>query len=272
VGYFRSAIIVTQIFTLLYFVSLYFLLKNIYPKAKFGLIIIPLVLFTPRWFSVSHIGSPEPLLLFLVTLSLLMLRRGKYLLSATIAALAQLTRPNSIFIFLGVMFYFLYRLIARRENFVQLSKKFYPFLLIPITMLLVYGYYYYLYPDLSFLSVQKQNIGYFTIFPFNIFSGLRGQVIWQEGIVYTFILYLGTVLILYKKKIYDLAFIGLGLFLPLTFLVHEDISRHALIMLPLIFVAFEEIVTNKYFQLVLLILSPAIFLYAVTFINYNLSP
>lgn len=41
VGYFRSAILVSQIFTLLYFIAFYFLLRNVYPKAKFGLIIIP---------------------------------------------------------------------------------------------------------------------------------------------------------------------------------------------------------------------------------------
>jgi len=273
VGYFRSAIIVSQIFTLCYFIALYFLIRNIYPKAKFGFIIIPLILFTPRWFSISHIGSSEPTLLFFITLSLLFLRKEKYCLSAIMAALAQFTKPYSIFIFLGVVFYFLYKLfIARGKNTLQLTKKFLPFLLVPLSLLLIFAYYYHLYPDLSFLFIQQKNLGYFTFPPFSIFNNIKFTVIWQEGLVYTFIIYLGTIIVLFKKKFYDLAFIGLGLFLPLIFLVHEDLSRYALIMLPLVFIAFEEVVTNKYFQLLLILLSPAIFLYAITFINYNISP
>lgn len=273
VGYFRSAIIVSQVFTLLYFIALYFLIKNIYPKVKLGYVILPMILFTPRWFSVSHIGSSEPILLFFITLSLLFLRKEKYLLSATMAVLAQLTKAYSIFLFFGIALYFLYQLFfIKKENFTQLAKKFWPFSLIPLTLFLIFAYFYYLYPDFSFLFIQQKNVGYFAFPPFNIFNSIKSNVIWQEGFVYTFIIYLGTVIMLFKKKIYDLAFIGLGLFLPLTMLVHEDLSRHALIMLPLVFIAFEKIVTNKYFQLSLILLYPAIFLYATTFINYNISP
>jgi hypothetical protein len=264
---------VSQLFTLFYFVALYFLIRNIYPKAKLGFIVVPLILFTPRWFSVSHIGSAEPTLLFFTTLSLLFLRKEKYGLSAIMAILVQLTKAYGIFLFLGTALYFLYKLfIARGKNTLQLTKKFLPFLLIPLALLLIFTYYYYLYPDLSFLFIQQKNLGYFAFPPFSIFNNIKSNVIWQEGFVYTFVVYLGTVIMLFKKKFYDLAFIGLGLFLPLIFLVHEDLSRHALIMLPLVFIAFEEIIANKYFQLLLVLLSPAIFLYATTFINYNISP
>jgi len=273
IGYFRSAVVISQIFTFLYFVSLYFLVRNIYPKVRLGFFIIPLILFTPRWFSVSHIGSPEPTLLFFITLSLLFLRKEKYGFSAIMATLAQLTKAYAIFLFVGLIFYFIYRaFVVKKENFLQLAKKFSPFLFIPLTLLSIYAYFYYLYPDLSFLFIQQKNLGYFAFPPFSIFDSIKSNVIWQEGFIYTFVVYLGTTIVLFRKKLYDIAFVTLGLFLPLIFLVHEDLSRHALIMLPLIFIAFEEIMINKYFQLCLMLLYPAIFLYSVTFINYNISP
>ena len=61
----------------------------------------------------------------------------------------------------------------------------------------------------------------------------------------------------------------LNLFYPLIFLAHSDISRYAVPLLPFAFIAFSEIIERREFNLAVLLMSPAVMLYAINFMDHN---
>ncbi|MCR4326306.1 MAG: hypothetical protein NUV52_01470, partial [Candidatus Roizmanbacteria bacterium] len=93
-GYFRAMIFVSLVFALLFLYVLYILIKELYPKLNPLLVVLPFIVITPRWFTVYHVGSSEPVFLFFIALALLYMVRKKWWLSAVFAALAQLTRSQ----------------------------------------------------------------------------------------------------------------------------------------------------------------------------------
>jgi len=270
-GYWKSSLFVTQIFALLFVLAMYHLLKMVYPKEKLNWIAIPLVFFPARWFSISHIGSSEPLFLLLVTLFLIFLIKNKYLYSAVFLALAQITRHAAIWFFLGLGAYLLFMWLTKKMSFSKSLKMCLPYLLVPTALIAVNVFFYLRYGNFSFWGANAQKASYFQFIPYHIFS-LPTAGVWAESLVFNYLLYLGGVLLLFKEKKYLLAFLFLFNFLPLIFFVQEDLSRIALSSLPLLYLAYHRIVTHKTFQLALVLLAPAIYLFSFHFLNYNISP
>ena len=271
IGYWRSSIFTTQLFTLLFIVVMYTLLKMVYPKEKLNWIAIPLIFFPARWFSITHIGSSEPLFLLLITLFLLFWIKKKYFYSALFLALAQITRHAAIWFFLGLGAYLLFMWLTKKINLSKVLKTFFPYLLVPLALAAVNTFFYLRYGDFSFLSAYSQKGAYFQFIPFQIFN-LPTAGVWTESLVFNYLLYLCGVILLFKERKYLFAFLFLFNFLPLIFLVQEDLSRIALSGLPLLYLAYHRVITNKAFQLALIILIPAIYLYSFHFLNYNISP
>jgi hypothetical protein len=270
-GYWRSSLFTTQVFTLLFIVAMYKLFKMVYPMVKLNWIAIPLIFFPARWFAITHIGSSEPLFLLLIVLFLIFLIKKKYFYSAIFLSLAQITRHAAIWFFVGLGAYLLFMWITKKITLVKSLKTYLPYLLVPLSLAALYLFFYVRYHDLSFLSAFSQKASYFQLIPFRIFS-LPTAGVWTESLVFNYLMYLGGVLILFKEKRYLFAFLFLFNFLPLIFLVQEDLSRIALSGLPLLYLAYYRVVTNKTFQLALIILIPAIYLFSFHFLNYNISP
>lgn len=271
VGYWKSAILTTQIFTLLFIIAMYKLLKMVYPKEKLNWIAIPLIFFPARWFSITHIGSSEPLFLLLITLFLIFLIKKKYLYSALFLGLAQVTRHAAIWFFIGIVAYVIFMLLTKKITFPASLKKYLPFVIVPIALIGVNLFFYLRYQNLSFWSANTQKISYYQFIPFNIFN-LYVTGIWNESLVFNYLLYLGGVLLLFKEKKFLFAFLFLFNFIPLVFFVQEDLSRIALSSLPLLYLGYHKIITNKTFQIALILLAPAIYLFSFHFLNYNISP
>jgi Gpi18-like mannosyltransferase len=271
IGYWRSSLFTTQFFTILFILVMCRLFKIIYPKEKLNWIAIPLIFFPARWFSITHIGSSEPLFLFLVTLFLIFLIKKKYFYSAIFLALAQITRHAAIWFFLGLGAYLFFMWITKKITFSKILKTYFPYLLAPIALIAVNLFFYLRYQDFSFWAANSQKASYFQFIPYQIFNLSVGGV-WKESLIFNYLLYLGGVLLLFKEKKYLLAFLFLFNFLPLIFFVQEDLSRIALSGLPLLYLAYHRIITNKTFQLALIILAPAIYLFSFHFLNYNISP
>ncbi len=270
-GYWRSSLFTTQLFALLFVIVMYKLLKMVYPKEKLNWIAIPLIFFPARWFSITHIGSSEPLFLLLISLFLIFLIKKRYSYSAIFLALAQITRHAAIWFFVGLGAYLLFMWIAKKITLSKILKTYFPYLLVPLTLIAIVIFFYLRYGDFSFLNAYSQKATYFQFIPFQIFN-LPTAGVWTESLVFNYLLYLGGVILLFKEKKYLFAFLFLFNFLPLVFLVQEDLSRIALSGLPLLYLAYHRVITSKAFQLALIILLPAIYLFSFHFLNYNISP
>ena len=275
IGYFRSMLFVSQLFALLSIILFYEIVKKLkISKNPLGLS-LPMIFLTPRWFIVSHVGSSEPIFIFFMLLFLFFLTQKKYLLSAIFGAFAQAARPPGILLFVAVFSLFFFDLIKTKTNFKSFLKKITPYFLIPLTLSLIFGYYqiklnnffaYFYAIDKEFKQIQ---------FPFiRIFSYPKPEIttFWQEINVVNYLLYLTAAFFLIKKGLYPFAAVAFTFYSQLALIVHMDISRYALPMLPFLFIAFSEIIETKYFRLALFIILPAIYAYSYNFMCWNLGP
>lgn len=277
IGYYRSMLFVSLLFSLLSVIALYFLVKKVYPQANALLVALPLIFFTPRWFIISHVGSSEPLILFFTILFLIFYVKKKYLLSAVFASLAQMGRPQAILIFAGLFFYYLYTVFVLKTIKPQKAiKEFLPFFLIPLTLFLVFllyqiqmGDFFAFFHGMSvFKHMNSQPYYVFTRYLLPIDMG-----IWKEALAFDYLLYLSAALYLFREKaLLPFAFIATTLYAPIPFVAHVDISRYAIPLLPFVFLAFYKFFSGRAFLLALLITTPAIYQFAIGFMNFNLSP
>lgn len=284
-GFLKSMLFVTTLFTALSAISFYFLLKD-FNLTKQPLFLTLLFLVLPaRWLIVHSVGSSEPAFIFFTITSLYFfirydrgefthlhlkepLQKRSYLFLAAIFGLfAQLTRPPGILLFISLAIYLLYR-----KNKYKLLR-YYPLLLIPLGLLGIFYFYKITYGDFFAYFHSGDNI-HLAFPPFQVFN--KGQFwvgeIWLEDIVYIFILgFLGAAT-LFKQKLYPLAFFVLTYLIASAMVVHRDVSRYVLPVVPFILIAFEKVLTSKEFKIVMAIVILGIYLYAQNFILANIAP
>jgi len=279
IGYNESMIFVSQLFALLFSIALYFLIKMVNPKANALMVAILSIFYTPRWFIVSHVGSTEPQMLFFITLFMIFFLRKKYLPSATALALAQLSKPQGIVFFVGIALYYTYEiLITRKKTITAYLQEFAPYLLIPLTLLgifilyyISYGNFYVFFGDDVFFSMKTQLMAVLTAkdilnFPVGFWT------VWKEAIVYTYILYFIPIILLFEKKLYIFGIVALVYFLSVLSIIQTDIARYIIPLLPFFFLGYAEALSKKPVYIALFICIPAVFLFSVGYINYNLAP
>ena len=280
IGYKESMIFVSQLFALLFTIALYFLVKLVNPKANALVVALLSIFYTPRWFIVSHVGSIEPVFIFFITLFLIFFMQKKYLLSALCAGIAQLAKPHGIIFFVGIgVYYCITMSITWKKTIRKGIREFFPFLLIPLGLIGVFTLYHIQYHDFFiYLSVDKiyhqvqwpplqilvlKELYYNTIGIFEL---------WKEALVFNYILYLIPIAILLQKKFYFFSVIGIVFYLTILLYVHADIARYFIPLLPLIFLGYSDILSEKPIYLTLFLCTPMVFLYALSFINYNIAP
>src|SRR3989344_3403652 len=92
-------------------------------------------------------------------------------------------------------------------------------------------------------------------------------------IVFLYFFYLISLFTLYHNKLLRPAFyFALIFFLAAISIQHRDISRYTLPLLPFAAIVYEKFFTSKKFLITLIILIPAIYLYAWNFMLYNIAP
>ena len=151
--------------------------------------------------------------------------------------------------------------------------KFWPFLLVPLTLLGIFWWFGQTYSDFFAYFHSGDNI-HLTFPPFQIFNSGQFWVgtIWLEDVIYIFILGLLAGLLLLKQKLYPLAFFVLTYLTASMFVAHRDISRYTLPAAPFVLIAFEKILVSKEFRIVLIILTLALYLYSQNYIISNIAP
>ncbi len=284
-GFLKSMLFVTLGFTILSTFAFYFLVRDFKLTAHLLTLTLTFLLLPARWVIVHSVGSPEPMFIFFILMSLYFFLKYSILntqylilISAIFAAMAQLTRPPGILLFIGLAIYIHWQLFQEKRTIglkraVLNHLKFWPFILVPLTLLAIFFVYGQNYGDFFAYFHSGDNI-HLALPPFQIFNAHQFWVgsIWLEDIVYIFVLGLLGGLYLWKQKLYPLAFVVLTYLVASMLVAHRDISRYTLPIAPLVLIAFEKVLTSKEFRIVLVVLSLAIYLYSQNFIIANVAP
>lgn len=296
-GFLKSMLFVTLIFTALSATAFYFLVKEFKLSSQPLLLSLIFLILPARWLVVHTVGSSEPVFIFFIILSIYFFMRfeqtefkvlhlktpltNKYLyifLAGLFGMLAQITRPPGILLFIAYCLYILYKIFSERKNNIFEDilisiKRYFPLVLIPGGLLLIFTWYYFSYNDFFAYFHTGDNI-HLTFPPYQVFNISQYWVgdIWLEDIIFVFILgFLGGVY-LFKKGREILSFFVLTYLIASILVAHRDISRYVLPIFPFVLIAFEKVLTSKEFKIVLIVVVLAIYLYSQNFILGNIAP
>ncbi len=277
-GFLKSMLFVTTASTVLATWAFYFLIRNL-KLSKHPLFLSLIFLILPaRWLIVHSVGASEPTFIFFIILSIYFFlsytkshKPYALFLSAIFASLGQLTRPPGILLALAYGLYILWE--GYRKRSISYIFSFYPLILIPLTLLGIFYWFGNTYQDFFAYFHSGDNI-HLTFPPFGVFNINQFWVgeAWLEDIVYIFILgFLGGI-ILWKKKLYPMAFFVITYLAASTLIVHRDISRYLLPVSPFVLIAFEKVLTSREFKIILPFIAVAIYFYVQNFILANVAP
>jgi hypothetical protein len=229
-----------------------------------------LLFFPPRFFILRSVGAPETWFIALTLLSILYFRHKKYIFSAIFAALSILFKTPALL--LGLTYFVLFFLSI--ENCKLKIVNFIWFLLMPLVLFIVFLYYKGQTGDFLAYFHSGDNF-HINPLPYMVFISTKSWIntIWLEDILYIYFLALISLQKLFTKFKTDIFFIYPAIFtLATLFVAHRDISRYIAPVYPFVLYAFKDKLENKSFRLILFILIPAVYLYAINFIIGNTAP
>lgn len=279
-GFLKSMLFISLLFTILAAWAFYFLIRD-FKLSSHPLFLTLIFLVLPaRWVIVRSIGSPEPVFIFFIILSIYFflkstsqqpLATNQIWLSAIFVSLAQLVRPPGALLALALGLYVLWQ--GYQKGSIKYVLSFYPFILVPLILLSIFWWSFLQYGDFFAYFHSGDNI-HLVFPPFQIFNSLQFWVgtIWLEDVIYIFILGLLGGLLLFKQKLYPLSFFVITYIVASMFVAHRDISRYTLPIAPFAIIAFQKILVSKEFKIVLTILALALYLYSQNFIIQNTAP
>lgn len=282
-GYLKSMLFVSTIFTIFGALAFYFFVRD-FKLTNHPLWLSILFLVLPaRWIIVHSVGSPEPIFIFSTILSFYFfkkfeqIKKARYIwLSAIFVSLTTLTRPPGILIFVAIGLYLLIEISKSHQIKKEIVRRIFsclPLLLAPLTVLLVFYWFNLSLGDFWAYFHTGDNI-HLAFPPFQVFNKHQLWVgdIWLEDIIYIFILgFLGGLQLL--KTGVSSAGVFVLTYLAATIMVaHRDIARYSLPIVPFVLVAFERVLTGREFKIVVAILALAFYLYSLNFISENTAP
>jgi hypothetical protein len=249
-----------------------FLKLFIKEKKAFWLSLI-FIFFPARLFALRQIGAPETWFIGSIVASIFYFKKDKYLFSAIFAALAQSLKSPGILLFASYGIVALYELI-KTKNFSSVFKKYFYFILTPITVIAIFNLYRLQTGDFWAYFNSGDNF-HLNKLPYLVFISTKSWIgsIWLEDIIYIYFIAIYGVFHLYKKYKFDIVFVFTALFTVATLLVaHRDISRYISPVYPFLLLSFQKFLSQKTFKIILIILIPAIFLYAINYTIGNVAP
>lgn len=254
------------------------------------------LVFPARWVVVKAVGSPEPLFLFAIIASFYFFKSAfdkvennlisqkkviwlDLLLAGIFGAVAQITKSPGVLLFISYEVFLIVKSLKKSQSKICFNdlnhciKYSLPLLLIPLSALGVFLLYFLRTGD--FLAYFHSGDNFHLVFPpYQGFFPERSWLgtFWSEDMVWQYLLGAFTVVLLIKQKLYDLACFAGIFFLATTLVAHRDLARYSLPLIPFSLIAFDKIIQKKEFKIVLLIILPAIYLYAINFIGGNTAP
>ncbi|MGI5841267.1 MAG: hypothetical protein ACOX6N_03565 [Patescibacteria group bacterium] len=246
----------------------------LYLSSKNSYWLTVLLLFFPaRLFVLRQIGAPETWFIASIVASLYYFKTKKYFWSAIFASFAQITKTPGALLALSFLILAVYE-IFKYKNLSGVIKKYYPYLLVPLSLLLVF-YFYYLKTGNFYAYFQSGDNIHLYPFPYAVFISNLSWIgtIWLEEIIYILLLaFLGIKFLLKKYKFDILSIFPLIFTLAAVCVGHRDISRYISPVYPFMFLAFQRFLNKKTFRIIILLLLPAIVLYGVNFVIGNTTP
>lgn len=273
-GFLNSMLFVTTLFTVLSSWMFYLLVRDFKLTSSPLWLSLVFLALPARWVVVRSVGAPEPVFIFLILATFYALRKNWVLPAAAISALAVLTRaPGVILVTAAVLSVVLVWLTNPAKKLANFPWRILLFILSPLAIFSLFQVYKIQYGDFLAYFHSGDNI-HLTFPPWAVFNSAQFWVgtFWLENVIYVYLLMVGTTLILWKKKLYDLAiFVGLY-FIAASFVAHLDIGRYTIPAFPIVLIAFEKWITTREFKIVLLILLIPIYLFTQNFLLGNISP
>lgn len=239
--------------------------------------------FPARWLVVRSVGSPEPLFIAALLTSfyffksvfgepLFVKNKNIFLdfwLAAIFGVIAQITKTPAILLFLAYGAW----LTARMLQTKQILWRAFPLLLIPLAIIPVFWLYKIQTGD--FLAYFHSGDNFHLVFPpFQSFIMERSWLgdFWLEDMIWVYLLGALTVILLFQRKLYDLASFALIFFVATLFVSHRDLSRYSLPLVPFALIAFAPFLERKEFKIAFFFILIPIYLYAINFIAHNTAP
>lgn len=273
-GFLNSMLFVTVFFTILSVWIFYLLVRDFKLSTNPLWLSLVFLVLPARWVVVHSVGAPEPVFIFLILATFYALRKNWFLPAAILSALAVLTRaPGVILVAAAVLSVVLIWLTNSAKKLANFPWRILLFIAGPLAIFGLFWLYKIQYGDFLAYFHSGDNI-HLTFPPFAVFNSNQFWVgtFWLENIIYVYLLMVGATLILWKKKLYDLAiFVGLY-FVAASFVAHLDIGRYTIPAFPIVLIAFEKWITTREFKIVLAILLIPIYLFTQNFLLGNISP
>lgn len=251
-GYFPSMLFVTLLFSTLSILVFYKVLKDFgYAKDPFFIALL-FIFLPPKWLVYHSMGAPEPMFVFLVLSSFYLFKKERFLASAALAAVATITKIHGIALFPA----YLLLTYKRKESLY--------YLLIPAFLALHFYWYSLSFGD--FFAYFKWNVGLKTLnYPFH------SILTYGEGHLMLYLVY-GIAIALLWKRDKALAVMATFLYLPLIFVIHQDLSRYFIPVSPFALIAFQNLFNDRIVRIIIIGSLIPIYFYAWSTIPTNLTP
>ena len=280
IGYPYAMLLITLLSSILAIYFFYRLAREYLDEKKALWLTLVFSIFPARFLIVRSVGSPDPLFVAAIIASLIYFRKEKYLLAGIWGAVAQLTKSPGILLFLA----YVCTIIASKFNKIMLNKpvewlsslelkKYFPILLIPLSLLAVFIFYGFVFKDFFAYFHSGDNIHLFFP-PFQIFNYSAPWVgtFWLEEVIFVYLFaILGLLrLVSFKERVLSW-FVGIFL-ISLICVSHRDIIRYALPIVPFIILSFSESIIKKEFKIAMAVLTIPILLFSLAYISQNVMP
>ncbi len=269
-----KAMLLSSLFgSVLLSISLYYFFQ-LFIKPKKSFIFSLLFLFFPaRMLVLRLVGAPESWFIAFTLLSVIFYYRQKYIFSAVFGCLSLLLKSPGILLFMAYLVLIIIDYFKSKQ-FIPLIKIYFPYILIPLTALIIFWGYYIQTGDFLAYFHSGDNI-HLNLLPYQVFISNHRWIntIWLEDVVYIFLIAFIALAYLYKKFKLSIVTIYPAIFvLASIFVAHRDISRYIAPVYPFVFLAFSKFLSKKQILIILVLLIPAVILFTINFIIGNSSP
>jgi hypothetical protein len=252
---------------------LYELLKLFLKPSKAFWLTNVFLFFPARFFILRSIGAPETWFLASTLASIFFFKKEKIWLAALFAALAQLFKSPGVLLLVSYGIMAIYDLV-KNKNLATVIKKYFPFILVPITILFIF-YIYYLQTGNFWAYFQSGDNFHLNFLPYMVFISSKSWIntIWLEEIIYIFLIAMYGIYRLIKKYKFNIIVIYPLVFgFATLFVAHRDISRYISPIYPFLLLAYCKQLNRRSVKIILILLIPAIVLYGINFVSGNVAP
>ncbi len=264
------------VITALFVFTLYHLLKDFnYSSSPLWISTIALLL-PEKWLSLHSVGSSEPLAMLGSTGAFYFYKKRQFWRAGLMGALAMSARPTSIFLYIGFMVVLAWEAFKvwegrgfRDLTLPNMLKDFnweaaLKLSLIPLTLLSIYGFYALRTGDLlSYFHIPGGDLKDINTdyIPYSVFYKGGPEAFGQ---FYAYLLPLVGLAVLWRSRQYDVFWLGGVMYSVTIFLVHVEIFRYMMPVVPfLIIIPFARWLEKREMRPVLVV--ACIMAYFLTF-------